>query len=400
MNYRYTSETLFLITFFSYPFFAALNLPFEFSNIYFSALRYIFIYFIFLLFLKHTDLKLNYLKIIFLLNLFITLIYVWNFYNDEIILKFIISIFLTCLYIVFIKFDIDKINYNKLSISIFIFIILHLFIYYLNFKYDNSLNIVQSYFFINIEGFRLGTFNLNPISLCIYCLLTFFFFEYSTFKYKILFQFLLIFFALITGSRGPMIAFFLSIIFSSLLFFGYTDYKLLKKFFLSVFLSFVINLVYTFINYNFINSKIYFADSISRLLNVFLIKYNDYANTYRIQIYDSLLKNNDELILKGYDMSSGVYYHNILIESLQLFPLLFISLITILFLTYFIFLNKNFKKNKKNFFLIFLFNFYFIKSLISGFIPREEDFFIFIAIIFSKSADMLKLFKDIKCFKK
>ena len=376
------AENLFIIFLFSYPFFAALNLYVKFQNIYFSTIKYIIFYLLLLLFIKKFSFKLNFLKSFFLSYLFFFFILIWLNYSEIIFFKFLISTFFICIISIFLKFELRKINFNKLSLILFGFIFIFLIKLCFNFELINQ---IRNFFYKDITVIRVGSFNLNPISLCMYCLITVFFFERSTVKFKEIFQFILIFIALITGSRGPFIGFFFSIILTSLIFVKKINYYLIIKSLILIFTSSLLNILYVIINKNFLLTNFYFSDALLRFLNMFVMKYSDKADTFRYDIFNDFLLDQKNIDASLYDIKGETFYHNIFIESYELFPPFLLLLILVIACTYLICLSKNFRKEKNNILLVFMFNFFLMNSFYSGFLPRDEFLFISISLIFSQT---------------
>ena len=390
------AENLFIIFLFSYPFFAALNLFIKFQNIYFSTSKYIIFYLVLLLFIKKLSFKLNFLKSFFLLYLFLFFVLIWLSYSEIIFIKFLISTFFICLISIFLKFELSKINFNKLSLILFGFILFFLIKLLFNFELTHQ---IRNFFYKDIVVVRVGSFNLNPISLCMYCLITVFFFERSTLKFKEIFQFILIFIALITGSRGPFIGFFFSIILTSLIFIKKINYYFIIKSLLLIFASSLINMLYIIINKNLLLTNFYFSDALLRFLNMFVEKYSDKADTFRYDIFNHFVLGQKNIDVLLYDLKGETFYHNIFIESYKLFPPFLLLLILIIACTYLISLSKNFRKEKNNILLVFMFNFFLINSFYSGFLPRDEFLFISISLIFSQTK-IYSLIPKIKKFLK
>ena len=390
------AENLFIIFLFSYPFFAALNLFIKFQNIYFSTIKYIIFYLVLLLFIKKFSFKLNFLKSFFLLYLFLFFGLIWLSYSEIIFIKFLISTFFICLISIFLKFELSKINFNKLSLILFGFILFFFIKLFFNFELTHQ---IRNFFYKDIVGIRVGSFNLNPISLCMYCLITVFFFERSTLKFKEIFQFILIFSALITGSRGPFIGFFFSIILTSLIFIKKINYYFIIKSLLLIFASSLINILYIIINKNLLLTNFYFSDALLRFLNMFVGKYSDKADTFRYDIFNDFVLGQKNIDVSLYDLKGETFYHNIFIESYKLFPPFLLLLILIIACTYLISLSKNFRKEKNNILLVFMFNFFLINSFYSGFLPRDEFLFISISLIFSQTK-IYSLIPKIKKFLK
>jgi hypothetical protein len=376
------AENLFIIFLFSYPFFAALNLFIKFQNIYFSTIKYIIFYLVLLLFIKKFSFKLNFLKSFFLLYLFLFFVLIWLSYSEIIFIKFLISTFFICLISIFLKFELSKINFNKISLILFSFILFFLIKLLFNFEFTHQ---IRNFFYKDIVVIRVGSFNLNPISLCMYCLITVFFFERSTLKFKEIFQFILIFIALITGSRGPFIGFFFSIILTSLIFIKKINYYFIIKSLLLIFASSLLNMLYIIINKNLLLTNFYFSDALLRFLNMFVEKYSDKADTFRYDIFNHFVLGQKNIDVSLYDLKGETFYHNIFIESYKLFPPFFLLLLLIIACTYLISLSKNFRKEKNNILLVFMFNFFLINSFYSGFLPRDEFLFISISLIFSQT---------------
>ena len=395
-KFENNAENLFIIFLFSYPFFAALNLFIKFQNIYFSTIKYIIFYLVLLLFIKKFSFKLNFLKSFFLLYLFLFFTLIWFSYSEIIFIKFLISTFFICLISIFLKFETSKINFNKLSLILFGFILFFLIILLFNFELIHQ---IRNFFYKDIVGIRVGSFNLNPISLCMYCLITVFFFERSTLKFKEIFQFILIFIALITGSKGPFIGFFFSIILTSLIFIKKINYYFIIKSLLLIFASSLLNMLYLILNKNFLLNNFYFSDALLRFLNMFIGKYSDKADTFRYDIFNDFALGQKKIDVSLYDLKGETFYHNIFIESYKLFPPFFLLLILIIACTYLISLSKNFRKEKNNILLVFMFNFFLINTFYSGFLPSDEFLFISISLIFSQTK-IYSLIPKIKKFLK
>ena len=395
-KFENNAENLFIIFLFSYPFFAAFNLFIKFQNIYFSTIKYIIFYLVLLLFIKKFSFKLNFLKSFFLLYLFLFFTLIWFSYSEIIFIKFLISTFFICLISIFLKFETSKINFNKLSLILFGFILFFLIILLFNFELIHQ---IRNFFYKDIVGIRVGSFNLNPISLCMYCLITVFFFERSTLKFKEIFQFILIFIALITGSKGPFIGFFFSIILTSLIFIKKINYYFIIKSLLLIFASSLLNMLYLILNKNFLLNNFYFSDALLRFLNMFIGKYSDKADTFRYDIFNDFALGQKKIDVSLYDLKGETFYHNIFIESYKLFPPFFLLLILIIACTYLISLSKNFRKEKNNILLVFMFNFFLINTFYSGFLPSDEFLFISISLIFSQTK-IYSLIPKIKKFLK
>lgn len=386
------AESIIIILIFSYPFFAALNLYNDLPSLYFSSLKYFLIHLTLLLFLKKINLRQNIFKIIFIFNLLLILFYTWSEYKNIILLKFLFSYFFISLFVVFINFEQKNLNFNLISIILSCCIFFLLFSIYLNFEITNKSHILTNYFFDGFQSIRIGSKNLNPISLCMYCMVTIYFIQFSSIKYKNILQFILFFIAMITGSRGPFLAFFFALIIISISFKIQSDRYLLLKCGVFSILCFFLNILLSWIFVTFSISDILFADVFSRIFNMFIVNYTDHADTFRYQILNNFFTSK-ELVVPNYDISEGVLYHNIFIETLQLFPLLFISLSITIGITFCFFINKNFQQKKNNIIIFFLIIFFLINSLVSGFLPREEFLIILISLIYSQNEEV-NLFKN------
>lgn len=389
------AESIFIILIFSYPFFSALNLYNDLPSLYFSSLKYFLIHLTLFLFLNKINIRLNIFKLIFIFNLLFILIYTWSEFKNIILLKFLFSYFFICLCIVFINFEQKKLNFNLISIILSLSIFFLLFSIYFTFEITDKSHILSSYFFDGFKSMRLGSKNLNPISLSIYCMVTIYFLQFSSIKYKNILQFALFFVAMITGSRGPFLAFFLALIIISLSFKIQFDRNLLLKGIVFSILCFFVNILFSWISVTFATSNILFADVLTRILNMFIINYTDHADTFRYQIINNLLLSS-ELIVPNYNISDGVLYHNIFIETFKLLPFLFLSLAITIGIVFCFFLNKNFQKKKNNIIIFFLIIFFLINSQVSGFLPREEFLFILISLIFSQNKEINLFEKNIK----
>ena len=381
-------ENIFLISLFSYPFFAGLSLFLNMNSSYFSLSRYILIIFSIIFLIKNIRFKFynEFIPIIFFLFYLSYLIY-FN-YSDLLFLTFLISILLPCFLIYFIKFEIKNINYEYISYVLIFFI----FFYILSYLYILSDEDVFKYIYLNslndeltLRGFRVGTLNLNPISLCMYCVVCYIFIGFSKVKFKLFFEFCLLMIIINTGSKGP----FLSFIISTLVLIIFRNNNLKKT--LIRFLIFTV--IATILTKSLIDQR---NDIIGRIYNIYDKSYNDYALEQRIEAYKKYLLNTEKKETKEISEVTNNSFHNIFLEANYLdFKFLIFMMI---FFTYY-FRNLYIKLNFQNSLipLQHLFILFFIQSLFSGFLPREEFLFIFLALLASKNKFIVKkLQSDLK----
>ena len=381
---KFFYEKLFLIIFFtSYPILVGLSLLSGIENFFFSLLRYsLLIFSILLIFFLSYKKPISFEHIFFTALLIFFSISILQNYTYFNFIIFIISIFIPFFFSNYFenKFDINFVKY--LTLILFFNIIIYLVIYiYINhsvlytilfeIKDETIRTDTSNYFYHN--GFRIGSVSLNPISLANYIVVVIFglLITFKNQKNIIFIYFIILMIFLNTGSRGPFLSMILTIIIG-------------QKLFKTPFWIFTSVLIFCLIT-QLISSELIdqSRDTISRFNNSFISEENanfDKSASDRVSNYKCLIDDCSPTIIQTN------FYHNLLFETFSIsylyFFLLFIMIVTPF---YYLYKKINFILNDKVIiYFYFIFIYFLIESMFSGFMPREEFLFFSVAMILNR----------------